>query len=150
MSNGEGSKKQVVKCNKCNGKGVLPYHKGIDNGRCFQCGGAGSFSVKVVAPTKAKPWCASGQLSLGDGSGRWLPAYTHENLRAADLAKVAALLSDPVANMAEIAARLAIINYPKATTRARAHFAGHEAAFDAAVSMYRDAIDSAPDKHLYE
>ena len=146
MSNGNGGAKKIIKCSKCNGKGTLPRHKGIDNGRCFRCAGAGRVSADVASAIAAtQPQCMDSHLGMGDGSGRYLVAVTNEAMRPSQLAAVAALLQgDRVAALREVAARLAILDYPKATTRARAHYAGMEAEFDAAVATYQAAIASDP------
>lgn len=41
-----------VPCEKCNGTGWLTYHLNVDNGKCFQCAGSGSVSVKSRSARK--------------------------------------------------------------------------------------------------
>lgn len=47
--------KTTVKCSKCNGRGRLDWTT-VDNGRCFQCCGAGTITVNatVAASSRAR------------------------------------------------------------------------------------------------
>lgn len=40
----------MIKCGKCDGRGWLTYHRHIDGGKCFECGGEGRVNGYKVKP----------------------------------------------------------------------------------------------------
>lgn len=47
------------KCDRCNGKGVIPYYGYIDGGVCFECGGSGrskARGLRCILPLMQKNW----------------------------------------------------------------------------------------------
>lgn len=44
-----------VTCPKCNGEGKLPHFMHIDNGRCFECAGAGKIDVDARPAPAPRP-----------------------------------------------------------------------------------------------